>query len=283
MPQDQDVNQILVAANLSRMRKQWKEAADACIEALVAEPGNVPAHILLGDIYRERDLLDDAIQWYCLALDLDAHSSIARKKLAEAIELRKLLIAPSTPKVGIEMFKGILNIKRDKLGHTLHENSPIALKIAIFIISVIVFSAIVLWPGNGARDKNTGIGETSHNIGAPPFFLQPLGQPKQDPQSDNAKPAAAGEPGDMSLLTALQASPALLTQHITPLAVLTDPRSGAQTSITFEISNTQGAAPTKTQMLRDALVLVRTAQAASTAWKPRSSFARSLLPTGSQC
>ena len=63
----------LTQANLCRIRRQWEEAIEYCITVLRAQPGNQTAHSLLGDIYRDQGKLDDAIQWYRMAVDLGAN------------------------------------------------------------------------------------------------------------------------------------------------------------------------------------------------------------------
>jgi Flp pilus assembly protein TadD len=65
----------LTQANLCRVRQNWTEAVDHSIAVLRAHPGNQPAHSLLGDIYRDQGKLDDAVQWYRMALDLKPNPS----------------------------------------------------------------------------------------------------------------------------------------------------------------------------------------------------------------
>ncbi len=78
----------LAAANLLRVRGAFEEAERRCIEVLRADPNNVHAHSLLGDIYMDQGRLDDARQWYQLALDLNPHSRPDREKLNRANRLR---------------------------------------------------------------------------------------------------------------------------------------------------------------------------------------------------
>jgi hypothetical protein len=72
---------MLAAANLHRMRGQWKEAEERCIEVMRSEPNNVSAHSLLGDIFRDQGRYDEAAQWYRMALDLNPASAADRAKL----------------------------------------------------------------------------------------------------------------------------------------------------------------------------------------------------------
>lgn len=86
-----DAGPLLARANLLRMRGQWEEAANHCIEVLRLEPGNPTAHSLLGDIYQDQGQPEEARHWYHLALELNPHSTADRAKLArseEALEAR---------------------------------------------------------------------------------------------------------------------------------------------------------------------------------------------------
>lgn len=72
----------LAAANLLRLRGQYEAAEARCVDVLRSDPDNVHAHSLLGDIYAEQGRIDDARQWYQIALDLDPRSRSDRDKLA---------------------------------------------------------------------------------------------------------------------------------------------------------------------------------------------------------
>ncbi len=64
------INGLLTQANLSRVRGNWSEAIDRCVEVLQADPANAAAHALLGDIYAARGRREDAVQWYRMALEI---------------------------------------------------------------------------------------------------------------------------------------------------------------------------------------------------------------------
>lgn len=72
----------LAAANLLRLRGNFDEAEARCIDVLRADPNDVHAHSLLGDVYADQGRMDDARQWYQMALDLNPHSRPDREKLA---------------------------------------------------------------------------------------------------------------------------------------------------------------------------------------------------------
>jgi tetratricopeptide (TPR) repeat protein len=81
LPGPSEHETALAAANLLRLRKRYSEAEARCIEILRADPNNVHAHSMLGDIYLDQGRREDAIQWYQLALDLDPKSRPDREKL----------------------------------------------------------------------------------------------------------------------------------------------------------------------------------------------------------
>lgn len=86
------VNPRLAHANLLRMRGQWEEAMRVCADVLRQFPGNVHAHALMGDIYRDQGNLEEAAQWYKLALDLAPDSVVDRRRLEQVqreLELRQ--------------------------------------------------------------------------------------------------------------------------------------------------------------------------------------------------
>jgi hypothetical protein len=81
-----EVHRLLASANLARIRRQWHEAEARCSEALRLQPDSASAHALLGDIYRDRGRLRDAIEWYKQSLDLNPRSRRDREKLDNLID-----------------------------------------------------------------------------------------------------------------------------------------------------------------------------------------------------
>ncbi len=88
----------MAEANRLRARRDWAEAESGCIEVLRADPNNIHAHSLLGDIYRDQRRIDEAAQWYQLAVDLDPSSIADRTKLKETEDdLARQLVRAVTP------------------------------------------------------------------------------------------------------------------------------------------------------------------------------------------
>lgn len=79
---DNEIYPLLARANLLRMRAQYKQAEDLCLKILRRYPSNATTNTLLGDICAERGDLEQASQWYELALEIVPESKVEREKLA---------------------------------------------------------------------------------------------------------------------------------------------------------------------------------------------------------
>jgi hypothetical protein len=78
---DVEVHPDLAKANLLRMRGEFAAAEEACLQILKRLPNNASAHTLLGDVCQERGDLEQAAQWFELALDLNPSSVVDQQKL----------------------------------------------------------------------------------------------------------------------------------------------------------------------------------------------------------
>ena len=81
---DAEVYPELARANLARMRKEWKQAEDICLSILRRFPNNHSSNTLLGDIAAERGDLEQAAEWYELALDIVPDDEETKLKLQTA-------------------------------------------------------------------------------------------------------------------------------------------------------------------------------------------------------
>ena len=79
---DVEVYPLLARANLFRMRGEYKQAEDVCLGILRRFPNNASANTLLGDIAAEHGDIEQAAEWYELAIDLVPDSKADREKLA---------------------------------------------------------------------------------------------------------------------------------------------------------------------------------------------------------
>lgn len=79
---DAEVYRDLARANLMRMRGEFKTAQEICLAILRRYPNNHTANMLLGDIAAEEGDLDQAAEWFELALDIVPDHAETKKKLA---------------------------------------------------------------------------------------------------------------------------------------------------------------------------------------------------------
>jgi hypothetical protein len=98
---------LLAQANLERIRGQWNDAIDTCVRVLRSHPGNADAHSLLGDIYRDQGELDDAVQWYRMAVDLrpkgpDLEKLQKLERERERLAAQSTILRPNAAAIGPE-------------------------------------------------------------------------------------------------------------------------------------------------------------------------------------
>ncbi|HEY3414516.1 MAG TPA: hypothetical protein VGM51_15870 [Armatimonadota bacterium] len=92
----------LAHANLLRLRGDWEGAREKTVAVMREYPNSGTAHSLMGDIFADQQLYDEASQWYRMALDLEPNNVADSRKLAgaskhlqEAVEAADN--APDTP------------------------------------------------------------------------------------------------------------------------------------------------------------------------------------------
>lgn len=95
-PTEEEAQRELGFANLSRMRGDYHAATAQCLSLLKRKPDQLDAHTLLGDINAEQGDLEQAAQWYELALDLNRDSITDQKKLQVTRERMKEREAAAT-------------------------------------------------------------------------------------------------------------------------------------------------------------------------------------------
>ncbi len=80
---------LLSRANLLRVRGQPEAAIEACAEALRLDPLSGDASALLADIYESQGRLDDALQWYGMAVDNAPENPSYREHLKRLAEKKQ--------------------------------------------------------------------------------------------------------------------------------------------------------------------------------------------------
>lgn len=94
---DREVYPDIARANLLRMRGQWEEAAQICINVLRRFPSNETAHALLGDIYSDQGQFEEATHWYEILVDLVPSNAVYRAKLDQLRAIKTMKEAEQKP------------------------------------------------------------------------------------------------------------------------------------------------------------------------------------------
>lgn len=72
----------LAHANLLRLRGDWNAAREKTVAVLREYPNSGTAHSLMGDIFADQEMDEDAAQWYRMALELEPENAADKRKLA---------------------------------------------------------------------------------------------------------------------------------------------------------------------------------------------------------
>ena len=240
---------LLAQANLLRMRGEWAESTDKCMAALRLSPDNPSAQSLLGDIYENQGRLDDAIQWYRMALDVQPDSPADQIKLARLLDLkaRDLMTAQAPgnpPAVGSSPSPvPVLPARWRANPETLLRRFAFA---AGALAVLVVCLALVLARSSGAF----GTGGSPRSIDVAPVVVPSLATPPTPQQASPPAPSDA-DPAEASLLAALQASETLKDRGLSVASATVDPRVSRLT-LTVSCQSLTGAALGRAEILTDA-------------------------------
>lgn len=142
----------LSRANLLRMRGDYKGAEAQCLAILKRYPNNATVHTLMGDIYAEQDDLEQAAQWYELALDLNPSSLTDEQKLASVRErMRQREGASSVEQLGLPLPKS---------------GAPLFAALALGVVFLV--GMIAFYVGQNARTRPRTTDVVSVPLDAPP-------------------------------------------------------------------------------------------------------------------
>ena len=263
-----DAYTLLAQANLMRMRGQWPEAVEKCMKALKLSPDNASAQSLLGDIYENQGLLDDAIQWYRMALDVCPDSPADKMKLARVIEsksrtlpppapFRQALPSPSGPEPRRTRDAEVVSTPPLSLAERFPAASETLLRRSAYgagalTLLVILFAlAFTRW--------SVHAGKADGQLSVPTVVLPSLGTgaPNVTPAPPTVYSAPPSDPAEQDLLNALRSVPNMSVQGIAFVGVESDPRAGRLTLTVTCQSPT--ATPARDLVLRDALMAAEAA------------------------
>ncbi len=253
---------LLAQANLCRMRGQWDAATKKCMQVMTLAPNNASAQSLLGDIYDNQGFLDDAIQWYRMALDVQPDSPADRLKLTRLLEAKARQLPPVFPAPipaptaappppapsALQRWQERLGDKPDALVKWA------ALAAGLLVVLVVVVALVQIQAASRVP---------VHEVSAPPVVLPALAPPPAPsaapaPTASSAKPPSAmpRDPGEADLLAKLQAAPALSALSITVSDAQIDPRTGRLT-LTYSLPPPATNALLRDTLLRAALVVAQ--------------------------
>ncbi len=245
---------LLAQANLLRMRGQWQAATEKCMQVMTLAPNNASAQSLLGDIYDNQGFLDDAIQWYRMALDVQPDSPADRLKLSRLLEAKARYLPPSAPAPALEptaappaLAASVLRRWQDGAG----DKPDMLVKWAALAAGILVVMVVVI----ALVQIQTASRVPVHEVSAPPVVLPALAPPPSTnaaavPNTSSPEPPSATphDPGEADLLAKLQAAPALSALSITVTDAQIDPRTG-RLALTYSLPP-----PAANPMLRDTLL-----------------------------
>ncbi|MDQ2687936.1 MAG: tetratricopeptide repeat protein [Armatimonadota bacterium] len=245
-----DAYTLLAQANLLRMRGQWPEAVEKCMKALRLAPDNASAQSLLGDIYENQGLLDDAIQWYRMALDVYPDSPADKMKLARVIESKSRMLPPHALRQPLPP-PSLPAPQAPSVGHFPANPETLVRRTAYSAgaLTLLVILAALAFTYGAPR-----IGKADHPLSVPTVVVPAtvaapnVTSPAPTIETDAAVPS---DPAERELLNALRAVPTLSSQGVAVVAVESDPRAG-QLTLTV-ICQLPSAAPGRDLILRDAL------------------------------
>lgn len=259
-----DAYTLLAQANLLRMRGQWPEAVEKCMKALRLAPDNASAQSLLGDIYENQGLLDDAIQWYRMALDVCPDSPADKMKLARVIESKSRTLppphalrqapppsvpAPRRPRDQETVAAVPLIGRSPAYPETLLRRTTYSAG-ALTLLVVLLALAFTYGPPR--------IGKADQPVSVPTVVVPAtVATTNVTPAAPPADAPVPSDPAEQDLRNALRALPTLSSQGIQVVAVESDPRAG---QLTLTVTCSSPASPLgRDLLLRDALLAAQAA------------------------
>jgi tetratricopeptide (TPR) repeat protein len=278
-PSEEKVHALLAEANLLRLRKNWSGAIARCTEALRIAASSASAHSLLGDVCRDEGRLQDAIEWYKLALGLDSTRKRDREQLDALIDKIYGAGKMPTPPEG----EGKASVSPPKAKSWRPSN--VLVLIAVFALILILLGGLAFLLVYRQKKSSPNPQEV--------ILTQPEpGTPSSEPEASSENPAPAAEetespaaqiPGDgQNTAPQTAAAPArtelsddvyfrekqltttlknLLSQageDYNLLGVLLDPRSG-KLEISFALPSGENSEASRGMILESSYYLARAA------------------------
>jgi hypothetical protein len=228
----------IARANLLRLKGSLDEAEKVCLAVLKRYPNNPAAHVMMGDLSFEAGKLENAKQWYEMALDLTPGDEGIRRKLKAVDESSTQRIAEAGL-AGLEV--------RPRSGATVA-----AMLGVVFLL--VALAGLMFWLGYANKKTRADvIDPISVNGEAPPRASEPdttvVAPPATNPEPSNqpTAPPSGMTAEEMALRTAMVAELGELGGRVGSIMV---DGSGAIASLTGAESDQVDAAQVGAWLVR---------------------------------
>ena len=245
-PERIEVGALLTSANLHRIRGEWDEAVADATEALKVQPDNADIASLLGHIYEQREMLDDAAIWYQMAVEVDPNNAADRARLQRV----KDEIATS----GTDPFR------------TFQRRTRIWTLAMAGAFLLVIIVALLIGLGRSARDEpaeeageDLSTPQTYHVTPSPPSG-PPAGKPEGQESAKSGISSSLRTPAEARIAWEVTGSAAVAAAGATIDDVIADPREGVVT-LTFSVPARTGV--TRPQVIAAAAAVARAAFSAN--------------------
>lgn len=249
---DTDVAPLIASANLHKIRAEWDEAIDDATSALRLAPRDPDIASLLGGIYEERGMSEEAVIWYQMALELNPNNTQDQERLDRVT--RSVSAKRRGTTESFRVFE-----KRTKVwGWALG---------AVFV-AIVAMAIITTLAGRRHAERPT---PSSSMRTAQPIVTPPLGRPgvtlpqRPIPGTEPGRPTETGPPtsvpppptrtaAESDVERGLASTPAITDTGAAVGDVMTDPRAAVAT-VTFTVATKDFVS--KDQILRAAVAVAR--------------------------
>lgn len=225
-----DVTSLLASANLHRIRAEWDEAVADCTNALRLDPRNPDIASLLGSIYEERGMLDEALVWFQMALELNPNSEPDQSRLERVTKLTEAKRNKKDPH-SFHVFEMRTRLWAIGLG-------------AIFVVIVAVAIITTLMKNRSPQSPVPRLTHNQQSQNYTPSVNEPGSSlPQHAPQSgSSSSPTTASAqggspvrtPGESYIRSELSTAQAITETGASIDDVIADPRSGVA-CVTFTV------------------------------------------------
>lgn len=208
----------LARSNLLRMRGEYKQAEEICLSILRRYPNNATANGLLGDMKAEQGDLEQAAEWYELALDLVDDSTMKMKLHNVKKRIQEREAANTAKQIGLPS-------GRSKMG--------LYMVVMVILIGGASFAAFVLGQQSKLTEAKRPTMDAPLNIPGKSTAGADTNTDQTGTNNDSATPSTVGKPDVDRLL--MQSLAAASEHGARVIDAFQDPRS-RDITVTFMVS-----------------------------------------------